>query len=618
MAPSSGSPRGPPTYCRLHALHAEQLARREAKFEQLREEKQYTFRPELTKAASRVGAREGPAAAMLYRDAVDRRRYREIQLLQEAEASPRRAPVLPHSRKIYWSLLEKQVKTAYDECCGGEGLTFPMLECVLNKLRCLPVSNGGAPRSPEPALAKLQAELWRTLDPKQEGVVDLLTLTVFFHVLLGAVETPPSQGKPGNNGKSPEDAQPESNNAPLLQPISEHEEEAGHGPHPFPSGPSKAVVEELLRRFDAQQVRRDFSVLRTYRQHFYQSNLGKGGEEASATAASPQILPQSRLKARQHHERCSRQAELVGHTLETTRDRMMWEQSQWREKAERDRKMFDEEEAKQCPFRPNLSSTGNWRSGGGRVVVSSKLSKHEELYARAFVQRQKKEEQREQELSSREKQASQECTFKPDRKVSQKSYTQQRPASQTTEIQGFGAATERLRKAGEARARKQEELDRCAYTKTLRYDPPVRETKRVERQRSRSPEALISQRDPRDVDSGKDLEPPPEAWWGAMDSQDEDAAPDVSAEPEVLMYCDVNITPETTRRLVMYRHENPSDAAAAFAAEHGLSDALAAKLRGLLTAQVAQIRAGPGQTLPQIEETVEGGDVEDTAQPNLL
>mmetsp|Transcript_47052 Transcript_47052/g.124699 ORF Transcript_47052/g.124699 Transcript_47052/m.124699 type:complete len:168 (-) Transcript_47052:59-562(-) len=141
----------------------------------------------------------------------------------------------------------------------------------------------------------------------------------------------------------------------------------------------------------------------------------------------------------------------------------------------------------------------------------------------------------------------------------------------------------------------------------------------VRRRRRRSTDALASNReDPRDDDDGKELERPPETWWGAMDSQEEDTAPEASAEPEVLMYCDVNITPETTRRLVMYRHENPSDAAAAFAAEHGLSDALAAKLRGLLTAQVAQIRAGPTQTLPQIEESVEGGDMEDTTQPSLL
>ena len=98
--------------------------------------------------------------------------------------------------------LEKQVKTAFDKAkdpsstvseLSGDDDYLPQdrLDAFLECMGCAPPSTStvtGHSHSKQDPLAKLKKNLWSQLDPHQTGKTDLLTLTVFFHVLTGAID----------------------------------------------------------------------------------------------------------------------------------------------------------------------------------------------------------------------------------------------------------------------------------------------------------------------------------------------------------------------------------------------------------------------------------------------
>jgi len=132
----------------------------------------------------------------LYIDAIDRR-YRqrtiEMQASEQMNAKAQSArQVLSKSRRYYWQMLERQTKVAFDVATNGESfLGFAQLEDFMTYFGCLKASKASTPLAGERSAEeskRLRASLWQHLDPKKAGRVDLLTLTVFFHVLMGAID----------------------------------------------------------------------------------------------------------------------------------------------------------------------------------------------------------------------------------------------------------------------------------------------------------------------------------------------------------------------------------------------------------------------------------------------
>jgi hypothetical protein len=126
-------------------------------------------------------------------------RCKEEEIIENFE-NERRAScqVLARSRKYYWHMLERQIKASFDSAVSSysngaqeDWLTYPMLEEFLRHFGCLRKPNSSAVVAMERAAEesrKLRVALWRHLDPQKRGYVDFLTLTVFFHVLMGAVD----------------------------------------------------------------------------------------------------------------------------------------------------------------------------------------------------------------------------------------------------------------------------------------------------------------------------------------------------------------------------------------------------------------------------------------------
>jgi len=134
-----------------------------------------------------------PTSEALYIDALERReRMRGFAEQSQADwATREKTQVLSRSRRYYWQMLERQIKAAFDTAAGGSPLLrYNSLEDFLVSFGCVRPR-----RDPEAGVGdeesrRLRTALWRHLDPQKAGHVDLLTLTVFFHVLMGAVDDP--------------------------------------------------------------------------------------------------------------------------------------------------------------------------------------------------------------------------------------------------------------------------------------------------------------------------------------------------------------------------------------------------------------------------------------------
>mmetsp|Transcript_71217 Transcript_71217/g.123657 ORF Transcript_71217/g.123657 Transcript_71217/m.123657 type:complete len:1152 (-) Transcript_71217:105-3560(-) len=171
-------------------------------------------------------ARRVSTSQLLYDDSFDRRErlksLSEQVYLNSEEALRDKSQVLSRSRRYYWQMLERQIKVAFDAASGGEPtLKYAQLEDFLVRFGCLkdkaPKTSGSKNSEGHTAAQaaeesrKLSGALWRHLDHQKAGSIDLLTLTVFFHVLMGAVD-----GADDSVGKT----------APNFPPMSTVDEEA--------------------------------------------------------------------------------------------------------------------------------------------------------------------------------------------------------------------------------------------------------------------------------------------------------------------------------------------------------------------------------------------------------
>ena len=73
---------------------------------------------------------------------------------------------------------------------GQPLIFFEDLGSFLEAMGCLPPRSGSddASKKSTSALSRLQKSLWANVDSSKRGRTDLLSLTVFFHILTGAID----------------------------------------------------------------------------------------------------------------------------------------------------------------------------------------------------------------------------------------------------------------------------------------------------------------------------------------------------------------------------------------------------------------------------------------------
>lgn len=418
-----------------------------------------------------VSSRKVSTSELLYNDALDRReRLRTLADRQSEEAARDKCQVLGRSRRYYWQMLERQVKAAYEAASSGSRcLPAASLENFLVEFGCLPpVQSGGATSAVDDDERRgLCAALWRHLDPQKSGQVDVLTLTVFFHVLMGAVDeaAKASQGiSPGvaadASGAAPRNGN--ASNAAALSAISEDKETAhAASRQDAPASGAGADDEgrrivELLVRFDPAKLRAEFKTL--YMQRMY--NQSRQGSSAVDKNHSEVVAPEIDERSRHMAERVvERERQEADEDLTSHADVMLWRHKQVEAKKEELREKAKKDETKGCTFRPQ---TRAFRADGQQAdPAPGGQARTDSLYTRAAADRERKALQAQETAKARSAAEAAECTFRPNTARSGKSY-QSRVQDVTNSgpaPRGFYESRTRLRAAGEADRKKREQRD---------------------------------------------------------------------------------------------------------------------------------------------------------------
>jgi len=464
-----------------------------------------------------------PTSELLYSDALDRRerlRAMSDQLQSRAdEISREKRQVLGRSRRYYWQMLERQIKAAFDGATSGDPLLKQSaLEDFLLRFGCIRARNQrtDAQAALEEESSRLQAALWRHLDPHKTGQTDLLTVTVFFHVLMGAVDdaarasqslypgtapgsscvgetsqesptTPHSPSSPRGTRppRSPSPGSPiagTADDAAALAAITEEEAVIGEegqkvGADTAAGGalsplqgvlPSAADDDEgrrivdLLLRFDPVRLRAEFQTM--YIMRMCNRSAGKQfeaafvGEKPEEQVVSPEIDSQSRIMAARLVERCKGESEK---TISSHADLMAWRHSQSEAKKEEARSQAKSKEVSGCTFRPRTSPRPhdlqvdlNTPKGATRAQV---------LYARAVADRERRECKVMEETKARSNAEVRDCTFRPDTAKSERSYHRTHESAPAAVPRGFYETRQRLRNASEVeRQKRKQREDRLA------------------------------------------------------------------------------------------------------------------------------------------------------------
>lgn len=442
-------------------------------------------------------ARRVPTSELLYSDALDRReRLRimaeQIQIRREEESKEKRQ-VLSRSRRYYWQILERQIKAAFEETTKGEPfLLQALLEDFLMNFRCMRPrrTDTEVPNSEDADSSRLVAALWRHLDPNKTGQTDLLTMTVFFHVLMGAVDDAVRASQ--TIGLVPVTEEEETLSPSKMSPRALSPRSGGEGSSPLaaineetaataPAVDTKALlgeaglavalasddeqgrrIVELLLRFNPVRLRAEFQPLYSHRMHYQaQQEKKKEPEKDEQQVMDPKIDSQSRIMAAKLMQR---QRGECGKEKVTHADILLWRHQQVQEKKEKLRKKAECEEVSHCPFRPNVFQPPSRRTAESQADITTPrgVSRAEVLYARGIAEKEKKELKA---LEGEKQKAGAEirdCTFRPNTSQSVRSYHRSHE-SQTSVPRGFYESRQRLRAANEVRGQRyQQKEDRMA------------------------------------------------------------------------------------------------------------------------------------------------------------
>lgn len=445
-----------------------------------------------------------PAVAeLLYRDALERRdrqRFLAAHVNGFEDAERRTAVQLQGtSRRYYWQMLERQIKAAFDAATGGEGdLTSENFAEFLRAFGMLPVSNpdGDGAQSSRPAqeTQTLCSALWRHLDLEGTGKTDFLTATVFFHVLMGAIDEEAqrihslsaagakweesankSVESPGaavdREGQASAEEEPSVKEAPPFATSATDVDDDLVAAAEAAASAAEAADPEgrricaLLMRFNPRRLRREFHTLYLQRMHNFAVTAGLSASTRSAEpvpthSQSVELSTQSRTLAERAEKRTREAADAQGHPLgDSYFDLIHWRHVQAEQKREQLRESIDALEAQECTFRPSIGSAA------GKRAKSAEALRHVPAGQRLFAMSTGQQEEREAKAAAAEAQRLCEeladCTFTPDIRKSGRG-PRSRPTSPfgcQMMPRGFTDCTQRLRKAFAAQASKRRFLD---------------------------------------------------------------------------------------------------------------------------------------------------------------
>eukprot|EP00929_Paragymnodinium_shiwhaense_P086816 TRINITY_DN47236_c0_g1_i1.p1 TRINITY_DN47236_c0_g1~~TRINITY_DN47236_c0_g1_i1.p1 ORF type:complete len:1264 (+),score=316.71 TRINITY_DN47236_c0_g1_i1:54-3845(+) len=378
------------------------------------------------------------AAEHLYEEAHERKRRQ-----QEREASRDRderacnsQPMLERSRQYYWQMLERQVKVAFDLARGDKDvLLYPAMEDFLRHFGVLKASSRDVPKEVEES-RHLRVAIWKHLDPYKSGHVDLLTLTVFFHVLLGAMD---DEAKCLNSlAPTGENGEPSSPRA-----VAAAEAAATAAAAVDPEGHR---ICQLLMRFNVRTLRSEFHQLYLDRmQHHQQLQACATEREANirellVQPGKPQLDAQSRVLAERAE---TRQRAIAGNKVDCHADLLHWRQAQYDRRRMERKLMQQAAEVMDCSFRPDTSK------GRGSRRANSAGVRHELLYIDAMERRQQHEAISAAIAEQREALELVDCPFRPNLRNSERSFahlSSDRPSPRTWKPRGFDECKQRLRR----------------------------------------------------------------------------------------------------------------------------------------------------------------------------
>lgn len=450
--------------------------------------------------------RQVPTTELLYHDALERKRRADEIAARAQDPTVERCPVLGRSRRYYWQMLERQVKASFNYASSNEPLLKRyQLEDFLVDFGCLPPQQKATIFEDE--RYRLSTAMWRHLDPQHLGQVDLLTMTVFFHVFMGAVDdasrasqllcqeesplpameeqsptclshdnsrTPQSAcerhpGLPGPNADAGAGAARPANvvaevspnngaSISAMRPIAPIPEEEVEDVTPSVEGDkigrepkheddfSQQRIMELLARFDPFKLRTEFQTLYLHRMHF-QAMRPRSAKSAENGFCSPEIDAKSRTLAERLIEQ---QRADAGGTLSSHADLMLWRHSKVQEKKQEQRVKAKDAEVNDCTFRPEVTPRVS-DVYAGRTPRG--MTRNDMLYGRAKASKERKQALLQEGNLARQFAEVEGCTFKPDTTRSCRTYNRLNTAG-TSCPRGFYQNSQRIRAGIEAEERK--------------------------------------------------------------------------------------------------------------------------------------------------------------------
>jgi len=579
-----------------------------------------------------------PTSELLYSDALDRRERLRIMTeqmqLRREEETKEHCAVLYKSSRLYYQLIEKQIKAAFDGATNGQAqLAQASLEDFLVRFKCMRPRKNGEVAAEDLESARLQAALWRHLDPNKVGHTDLKTVTLFFHVLMGAVDDAVQNAGSAMEepGASPSKSTGSEGGSIALQSINEEgfAEAVDKGDSVLAALSKTAGIQEdedrrlveLLLRFDPLRLRTEFQPLLLHRMHYQgmAEQERSPRKEEGPNVVNPVIDAQSRSLAEKLLEKQRSESGKATHA-----ELLFWRHKQVQARKESLRKQLNQEEEKGCTFRPKCNPSKP-KDGHVEIQTPPGSTRSEVLYARGLADKERRKAKVLESEKARSTAEARGCTFRPNLSKSVKSYHK---TQKTTQVpRGFYETRHRIRAAYEIREKVlQQQEDRMAkIEQTVPYQvsgptsaPLVGKSPLPSTGNSPglSPVPESPAKDPRQrpgkavatghtsftpprrngpADASEEMRP--EAEGAGLDSQPagdegnaegnaspkERAQEDIPPDAPPMLYVDVNITQgQPAERIVLYQGQNVSEVAAEFAAKHVLTPALAQKLHTLL------------------------------------
>eukprot|EP00929_Paragymnodinium_shiwhaense_P120350 TRINITY_DN9228_c0_g1_i2.p1 TRINITY_DN9228_c0_g1~~TRINITY_DN9228_c0_g1_i2.p1 ORF type:complete len:1175 (-),score=204.20 TRINITY_DN9228_c0_g1_i2:151-3675(-) len=463
----------------FHARQRQHSVGRQQKLERI-EAEQYaeaTYRPQISRFAQAWSARERGTSAEGRSPPVYERLYKVAAQTRE---------VLGKSRRYYWQMLERQIKDAFDaSTVGAETLMYPAFDGFLKHFGVIRPPRSSTPIALERAAEesrRLRVALWRHLDPQKTGYCDFLTLTVFFHVLMGAVDEEaeclhnlsaaqqllagsdaslenaeqPGESVPAADGASP--AAAAGNLSAIFEesaPPAEHVNSAVEAAASAAAAadPEGRRICELLMRFDARQLRVEFQQLYLDRMLNAKNaeppvQQQQQQQQPHSPARRPEVNSHSRTLA---DRLANRQAKEPGLSAPRT-EQLHGQHAQREAKLEEKRARRDADEVQGCTFRPDLTRTRRAKSAERQPRG---------LYSRLYQDACERQQTFEAKLASAERDKNMEelkpCTFRPDIRKTTRAPARQPMASPVP--RGYDESKLRMRKAFEGQSQKRRALE---------------------------------------------------------------------------------------------------------------------------------------------------------------